>query len=212
MEFEPETGKYTSRFYVTESRGSVLGANAIMGHAILFDVDNDRIGWAESDCDYTRVVTDNGFDFSITGALETASPKDVPSTEPPPEPVTPPVNPIPPPLPTLQSEPETPVSTPQPTPATIKLVPNSPTDEVKDPLADFRPNCNTLECWFPLIFGLALLVGCGGCLAFILVRCCCPGSDRQDYKYSPAPAEDEVELATFQDEPAHDDDDAMELQ
>ena len=65
MEYDEEDGKYTSRFYVTENGGSVLGANAIMGHDVLFDIDNDRIGWAESHCDYTHLVTDNGFDWAI---------------------------------------------------------------------------------------------------------------------------------------------------
>ena len=65
MEYDEEDGKYTSRFYVTESGGSVLGANAIMGHDVLFDIDNDRIGWAESHCDYTHLITDNGFEWAI---------------------------------------------------------------------------------------------------------------------------------------------------
>jgi hypothetical protein len=59
-EYDPEKNLYTSRFYLTESRGSVLGANAMMGHNVLFDSDNGRIGWAESDCDYTKLVTENG--------------------------------------------------------------------------------------------------------------------------------------------------------
>ena len=56
-----ERGKYTARFYDTEGSGSVLGANAIMGHDVLFDVDNNRIGWAESDCDYNKVLTASGY-------------------------------------------------------------------------------------------------------------------------------------------------------
>jgi hypothetical protein len=61
MEYDPETGKYVSRFFVTEGRGSVLGANAMMGHDVFFDLENDRIGWAESSCDYTKVLIDNGY-------------------------------------------------------------------------------------------------------------------------------------------------------
>lgn len=33
----------------------------MMGHNVIFDVENDRIGWAESDCDYTKLVTDGGY-------------------------------------------------------------------------------------------------------------------------------------------------------
>jgi hypothetical protein len=92
MEYDADTGKYTSRFYATESGGSVLGANAMMGHDILFDSDNDRIGWAESSCDYTNLVTSGGYEFPITGELQEpaaptgttdnagGSPDDIPGT------------------------------------------------------------------------------------------------------------------------------------
>ena len=66
MEYDEEDGKYTSRFYVTESGGSVLGANAIMGHDVLFDIDNDRIGWAESHCDYTLKIHSGLYARAIT--------------------------------------------------------------------------------------------------------------------------------------------------
>lgn len=55
-EFDTRTNKYTSRFYVDEGGGSVLGANAMMGHDVFFDVDNHRVGWAESTCDYEKLV------------------------------------------------------------------------------------------------------------------------------------------------------------
>jgi hypothetical protein len=70
MEYNPDSEKYTSRFYPTERSGSVLGANAMMGHDVLFDVDNNRIGWAESECDYTSTVKQNGYEFDITGRLK----------------------------------------------------------------------------------------------------------------------------------------------
>lgn len=70
MEYNDKTDDYTSRFYPTERSGNVLGANAMMGHDIFFDVDNTRIGWAESACDYTRTVHENGYDFDITGRLK----------------------------------------------------------------------------------------------------------------------------------------------
>jgi hypothetical protein len=56
FEYDPEDGKYTARLYLDEARGSVLGGNAMMGHDILFDVDNFILGVAESSCDYTSLV------------------------------------------------------------------------------------------------------------------------------------------------------------
>jgi hypothetical protein len=70
MEYNPEKKKYTSRFYPTEHSGSVLGANAMMGHDVFFDMNNTRLGWAESDCDYTKTVTENGYAFEIDGKLK----------------------------------------------------------------------------------------------------------------------------------------------
>jgi hypothetical protein len=60
-EYDEDKDQYTGRFYLTESSGSVLGANAMMGHNVLFDSDNGRIGWAESNCNYTKLVTENGY-------------------------------------------------------------------------------------------------------------------------------------------------------
>lgn len=56
MEYDPKTEKYTSRIYFTEQSGGVLGANAMMGHDILFDWENRRIGFAESSCDQSSVT------------------------------------------------------------------------------------------------------------------------------------------------------------
>lgn len=55
-EYDDEEGGYVSRFYDSEGSGGVIGANAMMGHDVYFDVENDRIGWSESDCDYTELV------------------------------------------------------------------------------------------------------------------------------------------------------------
>ena len=57
MEYSEKTQKYTPRFYFTESHGGVLGANFMMGHDIFFDVDNYRLGFSESTCDY-QIVSD----------------------------------------------------------------------------------------------------------------------------------------------------------
>jgi hypothetical protein len=48
---------YRSRFYVDERGGiSILGANILMGHDVLFDIDRSRIGFAESTCNYTALT------------------------------------------------------------------------------------------------------------------------------------------------------------
>ena len=57
FEFLRSREKWESRFHLTESSGGVLGANAIAGHDILFDTDKQRIGIAQSDCDYSQLGT-----------------------------------------------------------------------------------------------------------------------------------------------------------
>ena len=52
MEYSPMSKRYTSRIYFTESHGGVLGANAMIGHNVLFDWENGRVGFAKSTCDY----------------------------------------------------------------------------------------------------------------------------------------------------------------
>jgi len=59
MEFDSDENLYYSRLYVDERSGSVLGANALQGHDVLFDNDERRIGWAESDCDYSALTGQN---------------------------------------------------------------------------------------------------------------------------------------------------------
>jgi hypothetical protein len=56
MEYSVKSQKYTPRFYFSESHGGVLGANFMMGHDIHFDVDNFRVGFAESECDFENVA------------------------------------------------------------------------------------------------------------------------------------------------------------
>lgn len=53
MEYSPSKDVYTSRFYFTETRGGVLGANSLQGHDVVFDWDYGRIGFAESTCKVT---------------------------------------------------------------------------------------------------------------------------------------------------------------
>ena len=54
MEHSPQAGTYTPRIYFTETRGAVIGANALQGHNVLFDWENSRIGFAASTCEYTE--------------------------------------------------------------------------------------------------------------------------------------------------------------
>jgi hypothetical protein len=56
FEYDDHSKKYVPRFYTDEGSGSVLGANSMMGHDIFFDIDNKRVGFAESTCDYTGLV------------------------------------------------------------------------------------------------------------------------------------------------------------
>jgi hypothetical protein len=62
MKYLAKTQMYTPRLYFSESYGGVLGANFMMGHDIFFDVENQRVGFAESECDYATVseVEDSG--------------------------------------------------------------------------------------------------------------------------------------------------------
>lgn len=52
-------GTYTPRIYLDRENalGNVLGANAMMGHDVMFDLEVGRIGFSESDCDYTRLIS-----------------------------------------------------------------------------------------------------------------------------------------------------------
>lgn len=56
MEYSPVAKLYTSRIYFTESQGGVLGANAMIGHDVLFDWEHGRVGFAKSTCEYPDEV------------------------------------------------------------------------------------------------------------------------------------------------------------
>ncbi|VEU36151.1 unnamed protein product [Pseudo-nitzschia multistriata] len=77
------TGRYQNRIYATEKYpdGSVLGANTMMGHDILFDPTQNRIGWAESSCDYHELATKHGFPDVLGDELQTAETKEAIATE-----------------------------------------------------------------------------------------------------------------------------------
>lgn len=61
MEYDEKQKSFISRFYLDEGSGTVLGANTMMGHDVFFDQENNHLGWAESDCNYFNLVTNNGF-------------------------------------------------------------------------------------------------------------------------------------------------------
>ena len=65
---------YTLRIYLDRENdlGNVLGANAMMGHDILFDMDEAQIGFSESEGDYSRLVSESGSSIlsSLTAAAE----------------------------------------------------------------------------------------------------------------------------------------------
>jgi hypothetical protein len=44
------TKPLTNRVYLEEAEGTVLGANAMMGHDILYDVQGHQVGIAKADC------------------------------------------------------------------------------------------------------------------------------------------------------------------
>ena len=45
------TRELVNRVYLDEPEGAVLGANAMTGHEILFDIQGQRVGLAQADCD-----------------------------------------------------------------------------------------------------------------------------------------------------------------
>ena len=116
MEYDAEGNTYTAQFYPSKGGGSVLGANAMMGHDVLFDVEHDRLGFAESKCDYTHLLTDNGYqstldvNFRVGAALVSAS-----DGNPPPPPPTSPAPTNPPPTSPAPTNPPPPPTSPPPT-------------------------------------------------------------------------------------------------
>ena len=69
-----DPGKYIARIYFTERFGdrSILGSNFIMGHEVLFDNTNGRIGFAESHCDYEKYMEEKVALLQALADAETA--------------------------------------------------------------------------------------------------------------------------------------------
>lgn len=81
IEYDSDNKKYVGRFSMTESSGSVLGANTIRGHDVFFDIpENSRIGFAPSDCDYYNLIgatdDDDSNDIEVTNNKQSVSEDD----------------------------------------------------------------------------------------------------------------------------------------
>eukprot|EP00577_Skeletonema_sp_RCC1716_P009770 CAMPEP_0113378104 /NCGR_PEP_ID=MMETSP0013_2-20120614/3515_1 /TAXON_ID=2843 ORGANISM="Skeletonema costatum, Strain 1716" /NCGR_SAMPLE_ID=MMETSP0013_2 /ASSEMBLY_ACC=CAM_ASM_000158 /LENGTH=666 /DNA_ID=CAMNT_0000260291 /DNA_START=10 /DNA_END=2010 /DNA_ORIENTATION=+ /assembly_acc=CAM_ASM_000158 len=71
MEYDPEKEVHVARFYTEEGSGSVIGANAMMGHDVYFDIPRGRVGFAESDCDYATLLETEGTSISVAPQTNT---------------------------------------------------------------------------------------------------------------------------------------------
>jgi hypothetical protein len=64
MALDFSTGRYKPSVWFHDKYGtSILGSNFMRSHNVLFDIENNRIGMAESDCDYNEIVTGKKSDF-----------------------------------------------------------------------------------------------------------------------------------------------------
>lgn len=64
MSLDFSDGRYKPTLWFHDQYGtSILGSNFMRSHNVLFDVENQRIGMAESDCDYVELVSGKKADF-----------------------------------------------------------------------------------------------------------------------------------------------------
>ena len=73
LDYDPIEDRYSCGIVIMngENDWSTLGANFMEGHDILFDVENGRIGIAESDCDYASLTTTrHKKDSSVMGTID----------------------------------------------------------------------------------------------------------------------------------------------
>jgi len=57
LKYYSKTNMYRNGLHLSEQAGiGIIGANAMDGHNILFDAENGRIGFAESNCDYGDLI------------------------------------------------------------------------------------------------------------------------------------------------------------
>lgn len=67
-------GKYAFRIYLTETNGAILGANVMNNNNVIFDIDNRRIGFAPSLCQYNNSNTEQS-NFRSSNLLHISSPE-----------------------------------------------------------------------------------------------------------------------------------------
>jgi hypothetical protein len=60
LEYDAEKNAHTPRIYLDERNKSVLGANAIQGHDVFFNMEDQVIGISESDCDFLSLNIPGG--------------------------------------------------------------------------------------------------------------------------------------------------------
>jgi len=63
MEKRPNSAGYMNRLHFNEASGIILGASAMRGHDIHFDLENNRIGFAESSCNYQDLIKEKNTAF-----------------------------------------------------------------------------------------------------------------------------------------------------
>jgi hypothetical protein len=74
MEYSPSKRTYTPRLYFSESKGGVIGSNAMQRHNVLFDWENRRVGFAESSCEYEAADEKNTDEGSVEVDCRLGSP------------------------------------------------------------------------------------------------------------------------------------------
>lgn len=67
-------GKYAFRIYLTETNGAILGANVMNNNNVIFDIDNRRIGFAPSLCQYNNSNTEQS-SFRSSNLLHVSPPE-----------------------------------------------------------------------------------------------------------------------------------------
>jgi hypothetical protein len=198
------SGKYTARFYDTERSGSVIGANAMMGHDVLFDIDNGVIGWAQSHCDYYKLLTDNGYTdvlASVSAPQDGGAPEPADSIS--------------------ADDDDQDGGAPEPADSTStddddedaeekKSIQSGkenhdsafPSDGIKKELDELANACESWYCRGGLLFSLffVCVVGC------FLCRCCCRRSTEAKYRRAEVELNGtfEVDGKTYQDDPLGD--------
>jgi hypothetical protein len=56
LEYSAKKDRFVSRFHFDPNYDSAFGSSTLIGHNVYVDIDNNRIGWAESSCDYAALV------------------------------------------------------------------------------------------------------------------------------------------------------------